>query len=294
MTERPILIDASERFNLRRQAAKLDFSQHDAVTVIKTILAEQPQSFLSHMQHEDPEIGAALHDVLADGMSAVIVDVGDEADDITAERMTDPGMGVVYTKGKAHRLEPKLYMSLGGLNLVGRMFGAFYNGIGNMQPTEKLEATVTAGAWMALGKWAVETIDPRVVQDPDTSMAALQAVSTFTGVEVHDLHMDDERVGNAMLVLSHRMAGAMAYRGLATYLKGRSYALAGELSLFQRMIEGLYDQRLQEANDYSHVTPLNFALAKPLQRADVETVFRCLGPVATELREQGRLVTREY
>lgn len=294
MTERPVLIDASERFNLRRQAVKLDFSQHDAINVIKTTLAEQPQSFLSHMQSEDPEVGAALYDVMANGVSVVVVDVSDEPDDITAETMTDPGMGVVYAKGKARRLEPKLYMSLGGLNLVGRMFGAFYNGIGNMQPNEKLEATVTAGAWMALGKWAVETIDPRVVQGPDTSTAALQAVSTFTGVEINDLNMDDERVGNAMLVLSHRMAGAMAYRGLAAYLRERDYELADELSLFQRMIEGLYDQRLQETNDYSHVTPLNFALAKPLQRSDVETVFQCLGSVATELREQGRLVTREY
>src|SRR5690606_17443375 len=89
-------------------------------------------------------------------------------------------------------------------------------------PNYRLAAASAMSSWMALGKWAVETIDPRNVADPDTSTAALRAVTEFTDIAVDELDFEsqDERIGEVMAVAAYRMAGGMAYAGLAKCIKG--------------------------------------------------------------------------
>ncbi|MDQ3123084.1 MAG: hypothetical protein M3Q14_00120 [bacterium] len=291
---RKVFVDASERFAVRRELAALE-SGSSETRIALDCMRQQPGQFIDFLSQYNKDVSGALDLVRGEGFEVRIA--GEEVDITSDQERVLPSSeyGVFYIKGKDRPLQPTLYIGQSTIiNQFHRFGPIFAEADGPEIQKHQLGATVAASCWMALGKWTVDTIDPRNVEDPETSLASLKALSSFTGISPEVVMSDDnaERIEDIMSLIAYRMAGGMAYAGLATYLKNNKHEdndlpHSGSISVLQYTMRNMFE--LQRVENPESIHPTVFALAYPLSRKDVIEVLDNLGPVAKELQDQDGL-----
>lgn len=292
-----VLVDASSKFAVKREAAMLyDEDGLNEVELITDTVNEQVNKYIDAVDEYAPEVATALKALKANGMGKILVPATTLEDQAPDERLLPTNESfVVYRRELGGPLTPELLLPLGMITTVRSKFYPSLTDPGVLGSEKEIASATTASVWYGLGKWTIDTIDPRNVDNIATSVPALKAISVLAGVEVEeaDSESQESNIADSLTVLSYRTAGAMAYKGLARYLKAVGNGETIEaLGVCQGTMSAFYD--LEVDKNPAHVTPLNFALAKPLFKHEVEGVFQTLDPVAKELRDNNRLITLEY
>jgi hypothetical protein len=280
----------------RRQAVAMEEAVEGGDTeLIMDTMAEQPTAFIEFVGDIDTHASEALRTVRGSGMEVRLAHIlpDEQGDDDRVLPSAEFGVFYYQPDGLAE-LRPRMYIARNMIQRQYNRFGPLFSDFTHRDSRmHHVGSTVAATSWMALGKWAIETLDPRLVEDHATSVPALRAISRFTNISVDELDVDqhDDRISEIMCLIAYRMAGGMAYAGLARYLKEvRNPGVAPRpdtIAVLQSVLQQCLIE--QSSRDASQITPTDFALSYPLKRREVVEVFRTLGPVAAELRNQGRL-----
>ncbi len=289
-----VLVDASLRFAVRRELSTLEGGVNELELVTRSI-NDECSNYMSSIVEYGDNVAEAMRSLQPNGMRKCLIRSTVDETFVDEDLLSSSEPRVVFRKQDNGQLGPELLMPQKMIEIMRDKIYPLMVDQEGIKPQDEIASAVAASTWYGLGKWTVETIDPRNVDDVNVSVAALEAISVLSGIDIENIDSEDSEVSiaNSLAVVSYRMAGAMAYKGLARHLSAMGHdRIVGALSSNQRIFSAFFDK--QAAKDKEHITPINFAMAKPLLKDEVEVVFDVLDPVARELQISNRLIVLDY
>lgn len=290
-----VIIDAAARFSARRDLAEFDTGL-DETRLIMSTLRNAPDHFYDYLSICNSNLGDKFPE-LQNGLEVRLVNTLDVSPEpgVEIEHSPSENYGVFYTRefGESHPM-PSLYVSTKGIQELHQTIEPIFTSRDfdeeSFVKQKQLEAAVTMVAWMGLGRWAFERLDPRSHSDcaplSDAHMT-LAMVAKIDEQEYFDSGTPEEinhKISAAMTILEHRLTGAFAFTGLLNKITreaGTAQVTAKDVHLFHAMFSAMSRTHLLRGT--RDISATEFALANPLSHNELQEILRVLNTVGPEL-----------
>lgn len=255
MTEASIH-DARFKFAARADLAEFGTGQ-DELRLIRNSVVDQIPVFYSDLAELSPK----LHEIIGEdlnGMPTNVVNLYEEPTDIASSDVSELGYGVHYSLEAGSKLAtPHLMISTGAVQAMYEVIDPLFvvHEPSETTSANQLRAASSMVAWMGLGKWAYDKVNPRQQSELDRQQSVALLLCLNENLHNNGLpSLDDAEAVSSALdykleMIKRRFAGAFAYRGLAHAefegdISQRPDLL--EVRIFEGMFRAMIGRKIQQ------------------------------------------------
>lgn len=272
------VVDATSRFDARRQAASLDTGV-DELDVIYRTINRNTSMFHMAIKSISPEVGRAVFHAFGEDVAAKRITKQELLDREGVEVGDDTAFGI-YTKTEGDEPRSTVYIPTKTIKTMRSRFNDLFARDRSLSKATKLEASVASATWMALGHWVINTLDPRKLMDrSDSGSIADVALGLMIGEAVHE---GKEEQDKAMNSVAQAFAGSMAYSGLSYHLQHEDSDTSKYVGKYRDRIRGLFDSGMMTSGG-----EIDRILARPMSTTKTYEQIETLSPVAEEMLRIG-------
>lgn len=277
------LVELTAQLAASAELAALDTGTSELRLIHKT-LHEQPSLFGAYIRECSPKLYSNLSPYFENGMRINVHTVYPDEND---SGLRDEDYAVYYQRHQGTNV-PVLMITTAAIERAYGQFEPLFSGEDESKSRQyRLAGAAAVTAWMALGKWAFDCLDPR---SPDKELERklsydiLQYVGNMTREECLALD-DDEQIDQAvdfrLLELRYRLMGLFAYAGFMKEIEHLELieptpsSLQSQLGVFRKMYPTRFAMLAKIRPE--RVTALEVALARPLEENDAQKIMRSFG-----------------
>lgn len=281
------IVDASSFFEARRQLAAVggDSGGFFNIEYLTKLLAGQAPAFLESIGEYDVEVAERLKSALPHGMkySLSLVDVDNESEAESCKGVQDDEFEVYQRDAD----EVWLSMTPHALG-VSAMFleSIIYKEDAPLEDFKRnlLDGAAVQLAWLALGKWAFDQLDPPNKNAVEVDRAALAELEQVAKMKLPELADPDsverkqseenftQHANSMFTYLKYGLAGRLAYDGLMSQSRKWASELIDGRSV--RLLQGMHQFRVEkQSSAQTGGTTYDLAVAYALPRHEVPGMF---------------------
>lgn len=264
-----IIIDAATQFALRSQAAQFEIGKNE-IAIISDTVAMQPDAFESYISGLSTEAADMLEGDFRlgfrGGLSASLPEQKEYR-----QRGIDDDASVFYTREVDS--EPRLEVRIGVIDYLNRAIEPAFNVLNETKNIEnqreagenaeqQLRVATAMATWMALGKWAFDTLDPRDEGWQENSKLQTDLLDRLRCNTVDQSFDTIEKVNRVMIIARYKFMGSTMYAGAASELSKGTIGFNTNLDYLRIISLALFADKSRV--DPTSVTGVQYALAQPL------------------------------